>query len=464
MAKSTYTSKILLAASIAMLPGCTMKSGTTKDTYASTNSSITSEPDAYNSSVPAFEWRCIYSPSNAQKEVREELHTQHVDYDWALWGHNLWKIVGKKPESDICATVDGKKTEEQYCFSSDKLYNKVEEYIVDQYGYNSPDSLSASFTIMPLDNKLACTCSKCLKAGNTPGNATPAVSKMLTKLAKKFPHYRFFTSSYNTTTTPPTYRLPSNVGVLISSIKLPMRWGFQDTEKAKDFRKLIDNWKKCIDKMYIWEYYRNYDDYITPYPCLSIMQQRLQFYHELGVKGIFLNGSGDDYCTFDDVQTYVLGRLLENPYTDVQPLIEEFYTKNYPEMGNYIARYYQELERQAVERKHILLFYDEDEISSPQCAVNSYLDPEAFETFWKELDRKSKSIEGEERHRISEMLTALCYTRLEMDRKNIRKIDESELEDVILILKDHKQVPNLINFKETDGDLDKYMKIWNAKL
>ncbi len=57
-------------------------------------------------------------------------------------------------------------------------------------------------------------------------------------------------------------------------------------------------------------YERNYDDYLSPFPCLLVMQQRLELYRQLGIKGVFVNGSGDDYSAFDDMQTHVLALLL----------------------------------------------------------------------------------------------------------------------------------------------------------
>ena len=72
--------------------------------------------------------------------------------------------------------------------------------------------------------------------------------------------------------------------------------------------------------------------------------------------------------------------------------------------------------------------------------------------FWVSLDKKSKSVGGEERQRVNRMLTAMAYTRLQL------KPSERDREEMIIILKDYKSVPGLLNYKETNGSLEKYLK------
>src|SRR5574344_459021 len=84
---------------------------------------------AQNSRIkPAFEFRGIYSPTNADDSIRKAYDTHHVDYDWGLWGHNLHKVLGETPDESVFATINGKKDKEQYCFSSDRMYDKLVEY------------------------------------------------------------------------------------------------------------------------------------------------------------------------------------------------------------------------------------------------------------------------------------------------------------------------------------------------
>jgi hypothetical protein len=105
------------------------------------------------------------------------------------------------------------------------------------------------------------------------------------------------------------------------------------------------------------------------------------------------------------------------------------------------------LEFRVRDSNHIIPFYGTIEEEE-----EAYLDKEEFENFWKKLDKASKGIEGEERQRINRMLTAMCYTRLMM------RPTEEEKEDIVIMLKDYKSVPRLMNYKETKGSLEELMK------
>lgn len=423
-----------------------------------------------------FTFRSLYTPTNAVEDFRKEYGTSHVDYDWDLWGHNLKKIIGSKPEKEMLATVADTLCDKQFCFSSRRLYSKIEEYILDQYGEGTAD-YSARICIMPQDNKIACTCKLCKMEGNTEGNATPAVTKMLTKLAKRFPRHKFFTSSYHSTRQAPAEKLPDNVGVLMSAIELPYRVDFTKSEGYKRFSELAKEWKKVANTIYVWEYERNYDDYLSPFPCLFTMQARLRLYRDLGLDGVFINGSGDDFSAFDDLQSAVIAQLLCNPDTDIDDAVRTYLHRHYPETADLIADYYLSLEHFTVEKNHVLPLY-----GTMEEMIESYFDPYEF-TIWRaKLDKASKTTQRNERKRLNYLLTAMAFTQLriydvadkkesindqnELDLEYIKgKIDRvrpmltPELkEDMAVVLKGHKELKGMNYYSETLGDIDKFIR------
>lgn len=389
-----------------------------------------------------FEYRALCTPTNANPKEYGLDSTHNVDYDWGLWGHNLWKIIGKEAPKEVYAMVGTERDSTQYCFSSTELYNIIDNWILDQWGPKG-----GRFTIMPADNKKVCQCEKCKAAGNTPQSATPAVADMLTKLARKYPEHQFFMTAYHTTKQPPKQKMPKNAGVMLSTMDIPMRYIFNQSGGYRKFDAMLKAWKNVTPLLYVWEYDRNFDDYLTPYPCLMIMQQRLQYYQQAGITGVFINGSGYDYSTFDDVQSYVLAKLLLNVNADVEALIRQFYDKYYPECGTIIADYYLALEKRLRDTNHIMPYY-----GTMQETIDAYLDPEEFVNFWVTLDKKSKEVSGAERQRVNRMLTAMAYTRLQL------KPSEEDKEEMLIILRDYKTVPGLLNYKEANGSLEEYLK------
>lgn len=403
-----------------------------------------------------FEYKGIYSPTNALDEVRARYATNHVDYDWDLWGHNLKKAVGEHPDNAIYATIADTLSQSQFCFSSQQLYQAIEGYILDQYGEGTPE-YSAKLLIMPQDNKLACTCTLCRKRGNSEHNATPAVTDMLCRLAKRFPRHQFFTSSYHTTSTPPTTKLPDNVGVFISAIDLPLRVDFSQTNGYRKFVHTVEEWKKVCRKIYVWDYERNYEDYLTPFPCLKAMQSRIRLYRDLGIRGIFLNGSGDEYSAFDDMQTIVLAQMLNDPDIDVDAKVKEYFEEAYPITAQLLSSYYLSLEAKTVSTNHLLPLY-----ATTQELVESYLNMDEFIGWRKKLDKASKGTTKPERTRLNYLLTALSYTQLKLMQLQ-EHTDEAETEEMIEILRGHSELKGMEYYSESYGRIDDFIKKMNKQ-
>lgn len=410
----------------------------------------------------SFEYRGIYSPTNAQEEVRSQYSTNHVDYDWDLWGHNLKKVVGNTTDASVYATVADTLCRSQFCFTSPKLYRIIESFILDQYGEGTAD-YSARICIMPQDNKIACTCRNCTRLGNTAGNATPAVTDMLCRLAKRFPRHEFFTSSYHSTRIPPKQALPSNVGAIISAIDLPLRVDFSQTAGYAKFLETVEGWKKVCGKLYVWDYERNYEDYLSPFPCLKAMQSRFRLYRDLGIQGIFINGSGDEYSTFDDMQTVVLAQMMENPDIDVDEAVKAYFRENYPSTSQLLTDYYLALEHRTVTTNHLLPLY-----GTMEEMVESYLNPEEFIAWRQVLDKASKSTVKPERTRLNYLLTALSYTQLQIMKWRVESGEwreesktekwKEEVYEMCEILKGHAELKGMNYYSESYGKIDDYIK------
>lgn len=401
----------------------------------------------------AFEYRGIYSPSNSDADMLPILGTHNVDFDWGLWGHNLRKVFtdGGIPSS-AKALVGGKRSDEQFCFSSNDLFTAYENYIIDNYGEGTGDDI-VRFAVMPNDNNEVCMCDACRKAGNTTASATPAVTNMVERLAKRFPKHQFFTSSYSTTAKAPTRKLPNNVGVLVSAMSLPLTADIEKKNSRMAFENIINAWKKATERIYVWDYMRNFDDYLTPYPCLHLLQSHLRYFNHLGVKGVFFNGSGYDYASFDDVQTYVIAQMLHNPDTDVDEACAKYFTKHYPTTASICNEYYHSIEQEASQKT-----------LSPYSGIkdleSAYLNKAEFESFWKKLDKASKQSTNEERKQLNKLLTALNFTRLELYRTQEKAPSRDELNQTLGLFDGYKSFKDLTCYREANGETASYIQQW----
>ena len=301
-----------------------------------------------------FEYRDVYMPTNQNLDMTYLLGLNNLEIDWGIWGHNLSRVLGsngdrsfgfQNMDQELFARSGGLIHQNQFCFSSDKLLELAIQYIMDQYG----DGVAHPFrmTIGPNDNGIVCDCRRCEMAGNTKGNAMPAVLAFVEKLAARFPHHTFFIPGYSTTAVLPDHVLPPNVGVFLSAINYPRAWDDQDRPETQAFFKLLAQWKEVTDNIYIWDYICNFDDYLTPYPILYVMQQRFREYRARGVKGIFLNGSGYFYSMQQEMYSFLLAALLLNPDADVERLVQDYYAEAMPHIGGFYASVVMSLEEHA---------------------------------------------------------------------------------------------------------------------
>ena len=351
-----------------------------------------------------FEYKEIYL-SDALGEQGKKLGLNSVDDDWGLWGHNLRRVLPMNPSSQAYALVDGQRNKDQFCFSSEQLYEYITNYVIDTYGENG----TQRFAILANDNGMVCQCPKCVKAGNTSEDTSPAVLAMIERLAKRFPRHIFFTSHYSTAKSLPTHRMPQNTGVLVSAINFPLCPVV--TKHDGEFEKLLRQWTEKVNHVYVWDYINNFDDYFTPFPIINIMQRRLQMYARNKVKGVFLNGSGSDYSTWQYVHTMVLADLLKNPDLDYTQLINSYCVDRYPKAGRLVADFLLTQEEWTAKQGRVLPIY-----GGTRQAVRTYLPVKEFVDFHNAFAAIVPETSGSERRVMDRLCRAMSLTRLELMR------------------------------------------------
>ena len=409
----------------------------------------------------AFDYQSIYSPSGLNPDYTGVMGLNNFDDSWGIWGHNLRKVLGDNVDK-VYATIHGKTDDSQLCFSSEEMYRQIESYIADNIGEKG----SSRFVIAPDDTPYACTCASCTAMGNTEKNATPAVTELLLRLSQRFPKHSFFTISYLSTKQVTDKQLPSNAGIIVSAIDFPLRRIDGKNAQEKKFMQQLNQWKKVTKNIYIWDYINNFDDYLTPFPILKIAQQRLRFFKQNGASGIFFNGSGYSYSSFDAMRTFVLSALLINPELPVEELVRDYFNQEYPLSKKWLYDYYINLENSVQSGKKLGIYAGIAELEQ------SFLNPEKFIKFYDEMGDYVSDAKGKERKKLHELQTALSYTRLEMGRnhsydpygyaqRNGKQIQPTpQARKWLTQLKEHHAFTGMEYYNESADEIDYYIKEW----
>ena len=356
----------------------------------------------------AFKYREPYLQANLDTDYDIIINTNNVDKDWGIWGHQLFNLVKKKPQNSLYSTIDGELNKEQLCFSSPELNLFIENYIIENFGQKDKDN--SNFVISPADNNLVCTCNLCSKSGNVPGNSSNSVIALINKLALRFPHHTFFTLDYLSVKTPPTVKMPENTGIIISSIDLPRKVNLDYNAKSiKEFETKVSNWHKVSSTVYVWDYISNFDDYLTPFPTLEVSKTYFTFYKKLNVAGIFANGAGYDYSTFNSLQTYVLAALMIDPTLKVDNLVNRYCAFYYGKSGKLVADYVLSLEKNIKSKNISLNLY-----SGFPRITDIYLDKVGFFKFYNAIEKQKTEEKHEIKLRLNQLYTGLTFTAMQI--------------------------------------------------
>ena len=388
-----------------------------------------------------FEYREVHLPKLKSGEY-VPLKLNNLDNDWGIWGHNLSAVLPEKHSSDVYAKGVHGVDRDQFCFTSDALFKYIQKYIRANYR----GSKTIRFAILPNDNNVVCQCEKCIECGNTKSDASGAVYYMLDRLTSQFPNHIFFTSYYKTTCILPTRRLADNAGVLVSAIRFPL--SPCHTPEEDEFMSLIRQWSEYTDRVYVWDYINNFDDYFTPFPVFDIFQHRLRLYAQAGVKGIFMNGSGDEYSTFYRLKTHILAHLLSNPDAEWRPMLREFCHERYPVTGDVISDFIIRQEDMVSQSGKSLALYE-----GMPVATRTYLPEQDFIAFHDRLLSLLPELKGKEKKRVGKICRALAFTRLELKRM---AGDTGGCEPLLNNLLDLAN-EDIIAYSEAGGTLESYV-------
>lgn len=357
----------------------------------------------------AFTYREPHLKANFEPDYDVIVNTNNVENDWGIWGHQLFNIVNKNPKNVFYSIVDGQLNKDQLCFGKPEMYNFLVSYVIDNYG--EKEKSHQKFVVSPADNNLVCTCTACSKLGNTKGNSSFSVIALVNKLASRFPNHEFFTIDYLSVKTPPTKQMPKNTGVIISSIDIPRKVNIDiNNIFVKSFVSKVDNWHKVCNSVYVWDYISNFDDYLTPFATLSVCKSNFYFYKKLNINGIFANGAGYDYSTFNELHTYVLASLMQDPTLDVNQLVNRFCQFYYGNSGHLVANYIIGLEK-AMQTK----MYGLDLYNGVGKMTKTYLNKKDFFDFYNSVGDLKSGNTYEINSKFSQLHTGLMYSAMQIN-------------------------------------------------
>jgi hypothetical protein len=172
------------------------------------------------------------------------------------------------------------------------------------------------------------------------------------------------------------------------------------------FKEDTKGWGKICDNVFVWDYVVNFPHIVMPFSNLFSLRENVRYFIDNGVKNLFEETCWYANAEFEPLKTYLLGRFMWNPDSDVDLTINEFLSAYYKAAAPFIRRYID------------LLYKRYAEIPDYHCGIYTLPTPEVFTgeflTAAEEMfDRAYKAADdGVIRRRVELVSMQVKYLRL----------------------------------------------------
>ncbi len=308
----------------------------------------------------AYQRSLTYAFLLRRKLGGEKYKTNHSLYEWydRFWEKNPRRpsvFETKRPEFFAQGYPHAKRPP-QLCYSNPAV---AEQLIRDMYKFYSLPAAQIEksrlgtekfYPVVPMDNSSYCKCPECKKIDTptklqsgafTNGKHSRIIWTFINKIAralkKKYPDKYISALAYASYAyRPDNMKIEDNIAVQLC---LFPHFAATNSKGLKSDDMLLKQWNDGRP-VYLWLY----SGLTTgarpvipwfPKPSGTYMGTVLRKYHKAGVKGIFFNGFPQE------VDTYFMLKLTEDPYQNVDKLIDDYFVRMYgTEAGKTMKEFY----------------------------------------------------------------------------------------------------------------------------
>ena len=337
--------------------------------------------------------------------------------DWGMWVHTFNELVPPKiyyqSHPEYFSMVKGKRLPTQLCLSNPAVL----EITVQNLRKEIARSPAAKYwSVSQNDNRDYCTCDSCKALDDREGSPSGSIINFVNQVADQFPDRMISTLAYEYGRhAPKTLKPRDNVNIMLCSIEAYRHKAIKEDTASAEFVKDVQNWGKIAKDIIVWDYVIQFNHLISPFPNLHVLQPNIQFFAENGVNAMFEQGNREIGGEFAALRSYLISKLLWDPYLNVDSVMNDFLSGYYGAAGKTIRQYIDLLREELIKGGKPLRIF-----GSPNEAATTYLTPNLLLKYNLLLDEAEKlvsdSAEILERVRIARL--PLMYATMEQAKKN----------------------------------------------
>jgi len=349
------------------------------------------------------------------------------------------KHFGKHPE--YYGLIAGKriaaKNRGQLCLANPDVVRLTAEQAIRFFDENPNADY---FSLCPDDHQNWCECESCRAYDSTTmerwGRTFPIVTdrlmafvnKVAERLERKHPGKMIYVFAYQNYTAPPLKHMPRGNVIVSLCHMVPACYAHPledpDCEKNVAFMELLTGWSSIHKNMWYYAYTCKSMWQDMPWPIAHRLAKDIRTLHKQGFQGFYSQGSGMRWGQLG-VNMYVMGKVLWDVDTDVDAVLDEYFTSSFGPAATPMQSYYALLEKQ-FSQPGIYIHHEARE-QAPQ-----FLTPEVFAKCFAYLDEAERKANGDEKvlARIKPVRIAFEYAKLYLDaNKHEKAFRESDSDD-----------------------------------
>lgn len=306
------------------------------------------------------------------------------------------KYFESNPECFALSAVARNK--ESLCLSNPKTLEIVTSEVLDLL--KEKHNPSADLQIISLtqnDNLFFCTCPKCIAKYAKYGAISGLNLEFANSVAKAvkeagYDNVAIDTFAYMYTRSAPKNIVPEdNVIVRLCSLECCFSHALNDKHCAVNgsFAADLKDWAKICDRLYVWDYVSNFCNFIGIFPNFNVLQENMQFFYENNVKGIYEEGNYNmTACDteFGELRSYLLCKLMQDPYCDLEAERAAFLNAYYGDGGKYIGEFL-DIFCDSADTRHMSIY---SSMKDTCCLSNKQI--KCCDKLWAKAEAESKGV------------------------------------------------------------------------
>ncbi len=279
--------------------------------------------------------------------------------------------------------INGKRVKDQtqLCLTNPDVLKIVTSRVLERI---RKDPGAKLFSVSQNDWLNFCTCTACKaiddREQSHAGTMITFVNQVAEAVEKEFPDVWIETLAYQYTRKPPrTVHPRHNVVPRLCSIECDFSRPLDQSTFAQNrtFVDEIRGWSAMTDKLYVWDYVTNFNNYIGPFPNVLALQGNARFFRDNHVVGVFEEGAYQGrHADFAELKAWLLAKWLWNPDLPAEPLLDQFFADYYGAAAPFVRRYFNELHA----------FYN-DPVAKPLCIYDDIANPVIPDDFYARAAR-----------------------------------------------------------------------------